>query len=258
MSAVLHLGAASSRLSVDSVRCASLPAASIITTTPPRSGPPPFLAGEHLEYRVSFGRMHVGTGNMRLVGRDTARGHPAWRATFTIAGGIRPLTVRDSFSSWFDTLMLTSYRFTREQREPRYSASKLFEIFPDRRTYQSRNEPERPSVPDPLDDVSFVYFVRTLPLEPGQCYELRRYFRPEGNPVVIRVVRRDTITVPAGTFRTILVHPEITTSAMFSNKGRAELWLTDDTLRVPVKLQTSLPFGSINLYLSKIERGQAP
>jgi hypothetical protein len=194
---------------------------------------------------------------MQLSGGDTARGRPVWRASFTISGGLWPVTVRDSLTSWFDSVALTSVRFARDQREPRYKATKLFEIYPERGVYRQRDEPERPSVPDPLDDVSFVYFVRTLSLEPGQCYELRRYFRPEGNPLVLRVIRREAVTVPAGTFNTILVHPEITTSAIFSQNGRAELWLSDDSLHIPVKLQTSLPFGSINLYLSKVERANA-
>jgi Protein of unknown function (DUF3108) len=195
---------------------------------------------------------------MQLGGPDTVRGRPVWRASFTIAGGLWPLTVRDSLTSWFDSVALTTVRFARDQREPRYKATKLFEIYPDRGAYRQFDEPERPSVADPLDDVSFVYFVRTLPLEPGQCYELRRYFRPEGNPVVVRVVRRESVTVPAGTFNTIVVQPEITTSAIFSQNGRAELWLSDDSQHIPVKLQTSLAFGSINLYLSKVERAKGP
>ena len=240
------------------MRCATQAAAAIVTETAPRSGTLPFSAGERLEYRASFGKLPVGSGRMLLSGRDTARGYDAWKASFTISGGFWPVTVHDSITSWFDSLTLTSVRFAREQREPRYRASKLFEIFPDRQIYKPRDEPERPAVADPLDDVPFVYFVRTLPLEPGQCYELRRYFRPEGNPVVIRVVRRETVSVPAGTFKAILVRPEITTSAIFSDNGRAELWLSDDSTHIPVKLQTSLRFGSINLYLSKVERATRP
>jgi hypothetical protein len=191
---------------------------------------------------------------MSLAGLDSVRGQSVWRASFTVAGGIWPLTVHDSITSWFDSTSFAPIQSARDLREPRYKASKLFEIFPDRRTYRLRGEPEQPTVAEPLDDVSFVYLVRTLPLEPGQCYELRRYFRLEGNPVVIRVVRRDTVSVPAGTFPAILVQPEITTSAIFSNNGHAQLWISDDSARVPVKLETSLSFGSIRLYLTKIER----
>jgi hypothetical protein len=115
-----------------------------------------------------------------------------------------------------------------------------------------------PSVADPMDEVSFVYFARTLPLEPGQCYELPRYFRPDGNPVVLRVVRRDTITVPAGRFPAIVIQPEITTSAIFSKNGRAEVWLSDDSARTVLQLKSQLSFGSINLYLTRVDTIRPP
>jgi len=104
-----------------------------------------------------------------------------------------------------------------------------------------------------MDDVSFVYFARTLALVPGQCYELRRYFRPEGNPVVIRVLRRDTISVPAGRFPAIVIQPELTTAGIFSKDGRAELWLSDDPSRLVLQLKSQLAFGSINLYLTRVD-----
>jgi hypothetical protein len=71
---------------------------------------------------------------------------------------------------------------------------------------------------------------------------------------VIRVVRRERIVVPAGTFNAIVVQPEITTSGIFSKDGRAEVWFTDDSSRVLLQLKSKLSFGSINLYLTKIER----
>jgi hypothetical protein len=115
--------------------------------------------------------------------------------------------------------------------------------------------PELPSVADPVDDVSLVYLARTLALEPGQCYELRRYYKPEGNPIAIHVVRRERITIPAGTFNAIVLRPEITTSGIFSQHGQAELWLSDDSTRAVLQLKSQLPFGSINLYLKSMVHG---
>ena len=209
--------------------------------------------GERLSYSVSFGKISVGSGVMRLVTADSLRGHAVWRATLTISGGFWMFSVRDSTESWFDPHTFSSRRFIQEIREPRHSASRAFEIFPERATFQPRNEDEVSSVAEPMDDVSLVYFARTLPLEPGQCYELHRYFKPKDNPVVLRVVKRDKITVPAGTFDAILVQPELTTSGIFSKKGRADLWLSDDPLHIVLQLNSALPFGSINLYLSKVD-----
>lgn len=242
----------------DSARCGPQNGVPIVTEVSPRLGGPPFGIGERLEYTVSFGvsfiSARVGTARMNLAARDTVRGRDVWRAMLTISGRRLGLSVNDTMTSWFDSSTFTPLRFTQRIHEPKHSADRAFELFPERQTFQPRGDPERPSVENPLDDVSFLYFARTLPLEVGQCYQLHRYFRPEGNPVVIRVVRRERIVVPAGTFNAIVVQPEITTSGIFSKDGRAEVWFMDDSSRVLLQLKSKLSFGSINLYLSKIER----
>ena len=214
----------------------------------------PFTRGERLESAVSFGRLHGGSGRMALVGVDTIGGHPTWHAVLTVSGGIPLFRVNDTTSSWFDTSGIVSRRFVQHLNEGPYHVRRDFRIDPERRKYTKNNEPTTASTAEPLDDVSMIYFVRTLPLATGDRYELNRYFQPEGNPVVIRVVRRERVTVPAGTFPAIVVVPEIKTSGIFAQHGTAELWFSDDSARVLLQMKAGLPFGSINLYLSRIAR----
>ncbi|MEO8910629.1 MAG: DUF3108 domain-containing protein [Gemmatimonadaceae bacterium] len=209
-----------------------------------------FANGERLTYDVRFGPLHVGHGTMLLAGIDTVRGHVAWRAVFTISGGTLFFKVRDSTVSWFDTATFSSLRFVQHIREGRYHADRDYQIFPERATYARFGQPEVPSVPQPLDDASFFYFLRTVPLVVGHTYKFDRYFQPEGNPIIIKVLRRERVTVPAGTFNAIVVQPQITTSGIFSQKGHAELWLADDSTHIMLQLKSGLAFGSLNLYLT--------
>jgi hypothetical protein len=234
--------------------CSTHPSTTVIRETAPLERPPEFGPGERLSYAVSVGKVHAGSASMQLLVGDTIRGRPTWRATLVVSGGFWKFSVHDSTASWFDPRTFTSYRFAQEVRDPGYRASRLTEIYPERGVFHRRGDVEKPTVADPMDDVSFLYFARSLPLEPGQCYELRRYFRPEGNPVVIRVVKRDTVTVPAGRFPALLLQPEITTSGMFSKDGHAELWVSDDAAHLVLQLKTKLSRWSINLYLDNIER----
>jgi hypothetical protein len=229
----------------------------------PREKPIPlertaFAGGERLEYDVSFGRLHVGHGMMLLTGTDTVRGRTTWRAVFTISGGTFFFRVRDSTVSWFDTATLSSLRFVQHIREGRYHADRNFEIYPERGTYTRLDEPADPeakSVHEPLDDASFLYFLRTFPLEVGHSYQFDRYFQPEGNPIIIRVLRRERVTVPAGTFNAIVVQPEFKTPGIFSQKGHAEVWLADDRTHMMLMLKSGLSFGSLNLYLTRYSFG---
>ena len=106
-----------------------------------------------------------------------------------------------------------------------------------------------------LDDVSFLFFARLLPLEVGQRYEFDRYFKEDGNPVVIEVLRREEIRVPAGTFQTIVVRPIIQTGGAFGDGGEAELYLTDDDRRVIVRLKVGMAVGAGNLFLTGYQPG---
>jgi hypothetical protein len=215
-----------------------------------------FSGGERLSYDVSFGRLHVGHGTMLLAGTDTVRGHTAWRAVFTISGGTFFFHVRDSTVSWFDTSALSSLRFVQHIHEGRYHADRDYAIYAERATYARLNEPEVPSVRMPLDDASFLYFLRSLPLEVGRTYTFRRYFQPEGNPITIHVARRERVTVPAGIFNAIVVQPHFNTGGIFSEKGHAEVWLADDSTHMMLQLKSGLSFGSLNLYLTRYSLGE--
>ncbi|MGI8548180.1 MAG: DUF3108 domain-containing protein [Gemmatimonadaceae bacterium] len=214
-----------------------------------------FATGERLTYDATFGPLHVGHGTMLLEGIDTVRGHVAWRAMFKVSGGTLFFKVRDSTVSWFDTTTLSSLRFVQHIHEGRYTADRDYTIYPERATYARLQKPEVPSVSEPLDDASFLYFLRTIPLEVGRTYEFDRYFQPEGNPIIIHVLRRERITVPAGTFNAIVVQPQITTPGIFSQKGHAEVWLADDSTHMMLQLKSHVAFGSLSLYLTSYRPG---
>jgi hypothetical protein len=216
----------------------------------------PFVPGERLSYDVYFGVIKVGTGSMEVRGIDTVRGRPAYHTTFRISGGIPLYSVDDVFESWFSVDDLASLRFVQDQNEGSRERQHRYEIFPERRTYDDLTDekPEQPSVADPLDDGSFVYFVRTVPLEVGKTYEFQRYFKPDRNPVTIRVLRRERVKVPAGTFDAVVVQPVIKTKGVFSEDGHAELWISDDERRMILQMKSRLSFGSLDLYLTNARR----
>src|SRR5215207_5798826 len=217
--------------------------------------PVPFDTGERLTYDVRFGGIKVGTGRMEVVGTQDVRGRESWHTRFTVKGGIPFYKVNDRLESWIDTRTFESLRFVQYLEEGSRDKERFYQIYPDKANYSERGEVEHaPSVEDPLDDAAFLYFVRTIPLEVGKTYEFNRYFRPDRNPVKIRVVRKDTITVPAGRYPTIVIQPVIKSKGIFSEKGHAEMWLTDDSRRLLVQMKTDLSIGSLSLYL----RGYVP
>jgi hypothetical protein len=215
----------------------------------------PFDKGEKLTFDVRFGGIKVGTGRMEVMGTTDVRGREAWHTRFTVKGGIPFYKVNDRLESWIDTRTFESLRFVQDLQEGRRDKERFYEIYPERSTYTEKGEVEdAASVDDPLDDGAFMYFVRTIPLEVGKTYEFNRYFRPDRNPVQIRVLRKEKVKVPAGTYETIVIQPVIKSKGIFSEKGHAEMWLTDDPRRLLVQMKTDLSIGSLSLYL----RGYVP
>jgi hypothetical protein len=226
-------------------------AATVVAPTTKRAKVP-FGAGERMEYDVKFGALRVGSAHMEVVALDNLRGRAAWHTAFWVQGGNFLYRVNDVYESWMDAETLSSLRFVQQLEEGGKETERRYEIYPDRAIFvQTSKKPaqEEKSVTEPLDDGSFLYFLRTLPLTVGQTYSFDRYFRPDRNPVRITVVRRERITVPAGTFNAIVLQPTIKTKGIFSENGHAEIWLSDDDRRIMLQLKSKLSFGSLNLYL---------
>jgi hypothetical protein len=242
------------RLVAASLVCALSAAAQ--DTTRPSSPPPnhvPFGVGERLEYDVKFGlrllpEVHVGSASMEVAGLDTIREREAWHTAFAVRGGFRVYRVDDRYESWFDTQSLASLRYVQDINEGNYDRVRRYEIFPGKH-FQIDSQPPQPTVERPLDEASFLYFLRTIPLTVGKDTSFHNYFRPERNPVRIRVVKKDRIRVPAGEFNAIVVEPVIVNTKIFSEGGGARVWLSDDDNRIMLQMKSKLWFGSLNLYL---------
>lgn len=218
----------------------------------------PFGVGERLEYDVRFGKLHVGNADMEVLPMDTVRGIAVWHTLFIVKGGIPFYRVNDRYEAWSDVRTLASLRYWQDIDEGSYEPKRHFEIYPERKEYVEGDKPPQQSVERPLDDGSFVYFLRTLALHVGMDTTIHDYFKADRNPVRIRVIRRDTIEVPAGRFAAIVVQPTINTTGIFREGGEAQIWLSDDDNHIILQLKSKLSFGSLNLYLKSYRPPTVP
>lgn len=209
----------------------------------------PFAPGERFEYDVKFGIFRVGRASMEVLQLDTVRGETVYHVVFVIRGRAIFYSMNDSLSSWFSVRDLTSRRFIQDNEEngrPRY---RRYEIHPAQGFFVRNDQDTSATVSEPLDDASFFYFARTLPLEVGRSYDFPRYFIPDRNPVTLRVLSRDTIDTPAGRFATIAVRPIFKSRGLFSQGGQATIWFSDDAARIPVRIRSRLSVGTLDMSL---------
>jgi hypothetical protein len=205
----------------------------------------PFAIGEELHYSASIARLGgSGTGTMRVVGYEKVRGREAVVVEFAFSGRVGPGSISDLTRSWFDPQGMAGLRFEKTERTPLSSTRRQVDLFPDQKRWEGRGE-RGGTMPTtmPLDELSFLYFLRTLPLEAGSSISLDRHFELDRNPVSVRVLGRETITVPAGTFRTLVVEMRVRDTRAFRGDGRIRLHITDDARRLPVRMETSMPIA---------------
>jgi hypothetical protein len=116
------------------------------------------------------------------------------------------------------------------------------ELYPDERRWENRRGQSGQSPTGaPLDELSFIYYLRTLALESDSVALLDRHYDRDRNPVSVRVVGRDTIRTPAGTFATIVVEMRVKDPAHYGREGTIRLHLSDDARRLPVRIESSVP-----------------
>jgi hypothetical protein len=217
------------------------------------AGRHPFVIGERAEYDLKYGIIHAGTATLGVTGIDTVRDRPAYCFRLTTSGGVNlalyKYSIRDTMRSWVDTASFRSLRFNQDQMDGGRARVKRYEIYPDRSVFTDGGDGEEASVSEPLDEIAFLFFVRSQPLEVGATQTWARYFKPNSNPVTLKVLRRDTIEAAGRMWPTIVVRPIIKTSSLFAEGADAQVWIADDPSRVIVQVNTKLKVGSITMRL---------
>jgi hypothetical protein len=210
------------------------------------------VVGERARYELRLGGREIGNGSLEVLGEAEVNGHNTLHTSMQISGGWLFAKVNDRFDSWIDPEHLFSRRFVQDQKELTSKRYRAYEMAPEQKTFREREgEPEAMSSHQPLDDVSFLFYARTLPLRVGDVDTIPRYFKP-GRDVILRVLRKERITVPAGTYETIVVQPTITNAGgLFGQGGHAEVYFSDDAARTLVMLKSRVPLvGSLSLHLT--------
>ena len=233
-------------------RPAPLPRHRVVAARQDPVAPPhlPFALGERLEYEVKFGIFRVGRATMEVAGVDTVRGEPVYHVQFVIRGRAAFFyTMTDTLESWFSIADLTSRRFVQNNNENGSRYYHRYEIHPDSGYFVQDGKDSLPTTAQPLDDASFFYFARTIPLEVGRTYSFARYFRPDRNPVTLTVLSEDSIDTPAGRFAAIAIRPVFKSRGLFAEGGRAIVYLAADSTRIPLVIKSSMSVGSLTMSL---------
>jgi hypothetical protein len=203
----------------------------------------PFSVGEKLTYEVRVGTGgKIGTATMWIEGPVDVRGISTYVLRFDSKIRIAFITAVSRSSSWFDPLRGSSLRFFKHEANPLTRNDEAVDLFPDQKEWKSaKGEIGQSSTNTPLDELSFMYFIRTLPMTPGATYRFDRHFDTARNPVTVSVIRREVIPTPMGELRVFLVEMRVRDPRHYKGEGVIRIYLTDDDCRLPAKIESTMP-----------------
>lgn len=203
----------------------------------------PFSVGEKLTYEVRVARgSKVGVAAMWIEGPVDVRGTSTYLLRFDSRIRIAFIPAASRSSSWYDPLRGSSLRFLKHEQNPLTRHDESVDFYPDQKEWKSANGETGQSPSDtPLDELSFIYFVRTLPMTPGATYSFDRHFDAARNPTRVNVIRREVIPTPMGELRVVLVEMRVRDPRHYKGEGVIRIHLTDDSCRLPARLESTMP-----------------
>ena len=203
----------------------------------------PFSVGEKLTYEVRVANGgKVGTATMWIEGPVDVRGVSTYLLRFDSRIRIAFLSAVSRSSSWFDPLRGSSLRFSKHEQNPLAHSDEAVDLFPDKKEWKSAGGQISESPTDvPLDELSFMYFIRTLAMIPGSTYTFDRHFDLARNPITVSVIRREIIPTPMGELQVILVEMRVRDPRHYKGEGVIRIHLTDDDCRLPARIESTMP-----------------
>ncbi|MCB2145637.1 MAG: DUF3108 domain-containing protein [Deltaproteobacteria bacterium] len=215
-----------------------------------------FRPGERLTFVLKWTIIPAGEAVLEVLPQEHMAGIDAHHFVLTARSNAFVdafYMVRDRIDAWADAAMQRSLLYRKKQHEGSTRRDITVSFDWDDMTVQYINQGEvREPIPmtaGTFDPLSIFYWSRSANLVAGG--RIQRSVTDGKKHVlgVADVVRRETVTVPAGTFDTFLIEPDLAhVGGVFekSPDAKIQIWVSADHRRLPVKLKSKVIVGSFS------------
>lgn len=218
----------------------------------------PFRSGEALRFSVQYGFIKAGSAYLEVPEVRDWNGRKVWTLVARAESNSffsRFYKVRNRIESYWDQDGLYSWRYTENRREGGHKEKN--EIVFDQERHEARYHDGRkfPIPPQVQDALSSFYYTRYQALPIGGSIVFDYHASRKSMPLEVRVIGRERVETPAGTFDCVAIEPMLKAGGVFKAKGRLVIWITDDERRMPVLMKSKVAVGSISVVLQEIRNG---
>ncbi len=219
-----------------------------------------FPVGQTYVYGGQWRIFNAGTASLRM---EKAGQENRIVASADAAGTVALLYhVQDRLESFFDPGSFCSRNTSRHVEEGfrRVDTNITFDyahrkaVFDQKNLKKNETKHEVHEIPNCVTDMlSAIYYVASLPLEPGRTFSFPLNDGGESVDVNLHVEAREQIKTPAGTFNTVRTQPEAA-KGLVRDKGKLWIWYTDDAAHVPVQMRARMSWGTLTFQLQRIDK----
>jgi hypothetical protein len=217
-----------------------------------------FKVGERLTFDLNYGFITAGVAEFHIPKIKRISGREAYHVTFkvnSVASFDVLYRVRDTYETYIDVDGIFPWRFEQHIREGGYTRD--FSAFFDQRKLKAKTSEGEYEIPKYVNDiVSAFYYARTLDfssLKVNDKIRLQNFYKDKVYDLDVIYLGKETVEVDAGKFECIKVEPLVQEGGLFKHEGDIVIWLTNDALKVPVKVRTKIIIGYIDAELTKYE-----
>jgi hypothetical protein len=222
-----------------------------------------FRGGEYLRFSVKFGVISAGEAEIQV--RDTV--YHGRRSAHIIDFFLKSkpffdafYKVRDRYRTIIDAEGLFPWRFEQRVREGSYVRE--FDAEFDQLRHVATTSEGTYSIPPYVHDMmSAFYFARTVDytnFTAGERIHLQNFYKDSTYQLDVRYRGKQVIQVDAGTFKCIVIEPLVREGGLFKSDGKIFIWITDDDRKLPVRVSTRVPIGTIESELVEYQGLSGP
>ena len=217
-----------------------------------------FGVRESLKFSVQYGFIHAGSAWLEIPEVRQYRGHEVYLLLARAESNAffsRFYKVRERIESYWDRRGLYSRRYVEDRREGKFRQQSDI-VFDPVRNEAIYSDGRIFPVPARVQDaLSAFYYFRTQALPLGGSIVFHYHASRKSQPLQVRVLGRERVSTPAGTFDCVGIEPILKAGGIFKSSGRLVIWVTDDERRMPVLMKSKVAIGSISVVLVEARAG---
>ena len=208
-----------------------------------------FGSGEYLKFDINYGFVTAGEAVLEIS--DTAiSGRKCLRVNFSLDS--KPFfsvfyKVEDRYHTVIDADGIFPWHFEQHIREGGFRRDFTADF--DQRLHLATTSEGQHKIPSYVQDLlSAFYFARTIDytdFKPGQRIHLQNFYKDSTYELAVKFRGRQTIEVEAGTFNCVVIEPLAKEGGLFKGDGKVYVWITDDDRKMPVRVSSKIPIGSV-------------